>query len=287
MTEQWRDIAGFEGLYEVSDRGRVRSVGRSVTDMSGRRTRQFKARIIQPHTGTGYKQVKLRAGGQRRGAAVHVLVAETFIAPAPGGASIRHINGDNMDNRVENLEYTAALPVADLPGETWRPVVGFEEYYEVSDLGRVRSLPRTWMTGFGERTKPMTMMRPGPGKNGYLTLMFKVEGRRVPRTVHSLVAEAFIGPRPPKHDVCHCNGIKTDNRAVNLRYDTRTGNALDTVKHGHHAGANKTHCVHGHEYTPENTIQRAVDGGRRRCKTCVREQARRNARRRRAEKNSN
>ena len=103
--------------------------------------------------------------------------------------------------------------------EEWRPVVGWEECYEVSSLGRVASklhrLPR--------------LLTPQDNGGGYFTVMFR-DGKR--HCIHHLVAAAFIGPRPLGLDVCHNNGNNGDNAARNLRYDTRSNNHRDKVRHG-------------------------------------------------------
>jgi hypothetical protein len=71
-------------------------------------------------------------------------------------------------------------------------------------------------------------------------------------------------------ECCHYDGDPANNRVGNLRWDTRSSNNLDAVRHGTHWAAKKTHCKHGHEFTPENTGVQA--GGRgRRCRTCVRQ----------------
>lgn len=104
--------------------------------------------------------------------------------------------------------------------EHWQPIPGTESAYWVSNLGRVKS--------YRGRNFPCTYLKPGLASNGYLTVSLF----RKTRTVHSLVAEAFIGPRPKGSDICHLNGKRTDNRASNLRYDTRKGNFADMDKHG-------------------------------------------------------
>jgi hypothetical protein len=73
------------------------------------------------------------------------------------------------------------------------------------------------------------MLRPGIASSGYPTVAL---GRGRTRTVHSLVAEAFIGPRPHGMEVRHINGVRTDPRRVNLCYGTRSENILDAVAHG-------------------------------------------------------
>lgn len=149
--------------------------------------------------------------------------------------------------------------------EEWRPVVGYEGAYEVSNLGRVRSLPRVVMRGAnGPLPVRGRILKQVRSQEVYRQV--GIGGR--PRRVHHLVAEAFIGPRPPGLEICHNNGDGADNRASNLRYDTKSANELDRVRHGTHHNANKTHCPREHEYTPENTT---VYKDRRFCKTCAAE----------------
>lgn len=103
--------------------------------------------------------------------------------------------------------------------EVWRPVVGFEGLYEVSDLGRVRR----------ER-----ILRPGLAGKGYLHVCLCKNGVRHDRYVHVLVAEAFIGPRPPGSEVRHRDGVKTNCAATNLHYGTPAENNADKKVHGTH-----------------------------------------------------
>lgn len=151
------------------------------------------------------------------------------------------------------------------PTEEWRAVVGYEGLYEVSDQGRVRSLPRLVYSGGGRyRRHPMTVLTVYRGN--YSKVRLKVDGRGATKNVHALVAAAFLGPRPDGMEVCHNNGRHHDNRSSNLRYDTHAANQLDQVAHGTHFEARRLRCAQGHPFSPENTLQRS-DGGRR-CKTC-------------------
>ena len=94
-------IAGFEGLYEVSREGQVRSVRR--TDSLGR---QVGGRPIQPHAvGRGYLRATLYRGGKRYRKWVHHLVLEAFVGPQPVGQEALHLNDVPDDNRVENLRW--------------------------------------------------------------------------------------------------------------------------------------------------------------------------------------
>lgn len=124
--------------------------------------------------------------------------------------------------------------------ETWKAISGWEGWYEVSDQGRVRSLDRISIAGGFPATYKGKILATPPGKNGYQTVCLTSPGRRQYRNVHRLVAEAFIGPCPEGLEVCHQNGVRGDNRAVNLRYDTRSGNAKDRVAHGTASTGEKT-----------------------------------------------
>ena len=126
--------------------------------------------------------------------------------------------------------------------ELWKPVVGWEGLYEVSSLCRVRSLPRsvrirggkTRMMG-GKVRKPRTL------NHGHLTV-FLYPGH-CPRTVHSLVAEAFIGPRPDGCVIRHRDGDPSNNRLDNLVYGTQSDNLRDCyLSYDGVAGSGKLHA---------------------------------------------
>jgi hypothetical protein len=134
------------------------------------------------------------------------------------------------------------MPDATHP-ETWRPIPDWEGYYSVSDHGRVRSEPRTVHTIDGQtRHVRGRILRLDADFNGRYTVTLSRAGRRNRRTVHRLVAAAFLGPCPPGHEVCHGDGDHTNNYVRNLRFDTKRNNVLDSVRHGTHLQARKTHC---------------------------------------------
>lgn len=153
--------------------------------------------------------------------------------------------------------------------EHWLPVVGFEGQYEVSDHGQVRSLPRTVPYG----TSGATMGVPGKVLAPFLEKqvgnklphwLIDVGGRKNKRKskVHILVLEAFIGPRPAGMVARHLDGDPNNNHASNLAWGSYSENMHDMVKHGRHAGVNKTHCSKGHP------LDGRWGNGKRYCKTC-------------------
>jgi hypothetical protein len=119
--------------------------------------------------------------------------------------------------------------------ETWCPVRGFTGRYSVSNLGRVRSKERRVCNRPDGRTRRVRerILKARPVKGGYLCVWLYRSNRKVHvAKVASLVADAFLGRRPEGLDVCHDNGINTDNRAANLKYGTRTQNMDDARRHG-------------------------------------------------------
>lgn len=118
-----------------------------------------------------------------------------------------------------------------ITNEIWKPVVGFEGLYEVSSLGRVRSLPKLINVNGGRWTKPGRLLKTALGSNGYIKVTLTKDRRETTFSVHVLVAEAFIGPRPDGCDVRHLNGSPIDNREANLCYGTPKENCADRTQH--------------------------------------------------------
>lgn len=97
---EWRPVAGFEGLYVVSNTGRVRSLPRSGT----RRDRMYGGHDLKPARQiSGHLAVSLSHDNQGHTQSVHVLVCEAFHGPRPEGSEVRHLNGNPADNRALNL----------------------------------------------------------------------------------------------------------------------------------------------------------------------------------------
>lgn len=144
--------------------------------------------------------------------------------------------------------------------EEWRPAPGYKGCYEVSSLGRVRSLSRP--------RHPGRILKPQPGPSGYLRVHLSRDGVRRHRKIHVLVARAFLGERPPGLEVRHLDGNHANNVITNLTYGTRSENQLDRVRHGTHSMSIKNACPQGHPYdavTPD---------GVRYCKICKRDKTR-------------
>ena len=121
----------------------------------------------------------------------------------------------------------------DIPIEEWKDVPGWEGAYQVSCLGRVKSLARTCATkGGAQRRVPELIMNAKLDKDGYPRITLTRDGIGKTKAVHTLVCEAFIGPRPDKMQTRHLNGDPADNRIENLVYGTQEENCADKILHG-------------------------------------------------------
>jgi len=110
--------------------------------------------------------------------------------------------------------------------EEWRDIPGYEGKYQVSDMGRVRSLERrvrlvTRQAGETTRRVPPRILRPGPQKSRHVTVSL---GRHNSKAVHALVLLAFRGPPPAGQEGLHQDHEPNNNRLSNLRYGTRSEN---------------------------------------------------------------
>lgn len=98
--EEWRDVVGYEGMYQVSSEGRVKSLSR--TSLSGH---VLKERILKPSNTRGYLMANLTKDGCEKKFLIHRLVAVAFIPNPNGKPEINHLNEIKGDNRVDNLEW--------------------------------------------------------------------------------------------------------------------------------------------------------------------------------------
>lgn len=124
--------------------------------------------------------------------------------------------------------------------EVWKPIPGYEEQYEVSNLGRVRSLTRQ-LPGKYKRIRKGQLLKPRLNREGYYEVsLCKYNKLRYAR-VHILVLEAFVGLRLKGYNGLHRNDVKTDNVLNNLYWGTHQENAEDARKNGKlsHKGGGK------------------------------------------------
>lgn len=254
QREEWRAVVGYEGKYEVSNFGRVRSIGRTVVVVH--RTGQF----IRPLEGKLITTCKSRVALDRGTLSLRRVVFEAFIGLIPEGHHVIPKDGDVDNCRPENLQ--AITPNANRLGrskyppklqgdpigckevfrkETWRPVVGGEGDYEVSSSGNVRRARKMhyWEAG-GLLTAKIT--------NGYRRVGLALNGskKRVSCKVACLVASAFIGDRPKGWHINHIDANKQNDNVSNLEYVTPSYNTQHAFRLGLMTGSFKN----GHAYLP-------------------------------------
>ena len=101
MTEGWLPVVGFEGIYEVSDHGRVRC----VLERGGRAA----GYILKPciDNPSGYLKINLCSGGTRHTIRIHTLVLEAFVGPCPAGMECRHLDSNPTNNHLSNLQWAS------------------------------------------------------------------------------------------------------------------------------------------------------------------------------------
>jgi hypothetical protein len=109
QKERWIPILGYEGIYEVSDQGRIRSLSRAVGNRSRSGnyfTYEMPGRVLRPCPGShGYLMVYLCKCGRKKGVLLHRIVLEAFVGPCPDGCQAGHGAGGKLDNRLANLRW--------------------------------------------------------------------------------------------------------------------------------------------------------------------------------------
>mgnify|MGYP003312476136 CR=1 FL=1 len=129
------------------------------------------------------------------------------------------------------MEIYKNVSLEDLPNEVWKDVPNYEKLYQVSNLGRVKSLARVLNRGRGQYLRPPIIMLPPINGHGYrqVTLYNKEGGAKI-FGVHQLVAICFLANTKNDTDIDHINTIKTDNRVENLEWCSSSYNKMHALK---------------------------------------------------------
>jgi len=137
--------------------------------------------------------------------------------------------GEAAQRVLADVERRRCQPVVEIPGEEWRAFTGFgSDFYEVSDLGRVRRIA----TRTGRRMDVPTLLCLRVSAKGYSYVTLTEGGIYKLRPVHHLVLLAFVGPRPDGHETDHRDTNRLNNTPGNLRWVTHAENIAHKVAVG-------------------------------------------------------
>lgn len=207
--EEWRQIDGCLPGYAVSSLGRVRSP---------------RGLMRCGVHGGGQVGVCLRTvQREQKYFVVHSLVWRAFRGAAGRRVHLAHANGDKTDNRIDNLRLRksvrrqkTAFTLADLPGEQWASCLLMPEGYLVSSEGRLK--------------RPNGRLSKGSkDADGYDRVHLSFGTGRRTLAIHTLVAAAFLGERPPGAVIRHLDDNPSNNKVSNLRYGTQSENMRDAL----------------------------------------------------------
>ena len=157
--ERWRDVVGYEGLYRVSDWGRIRSVERKAP-IGGGSVRRVRSRILKyaylnpKKLVKSYLVVNLSKRGRAEICLIHRLVLEAFVSPCPRDMQACHNDGDPQNNRLENLRWDTLQSNVDdcIPHGTRTNIQGENHYNAKLSNVAVDTIRRLFRWGFKQKT---------------------------------------------------------------------------------------------------------------------------------------
>ena len=159
-----------------------------------------------------------------------------------------------------------------MESEIWAIIPGSYTYtYEASTLGRIRK-----QAHLSERRDGTVLhyrakyIKPRIDSDGYPSVVIRgSNGKEHTVVVHRLVALAFLGVPPIGEEVRHRDGNRQNAHLDNLLYGTRSQNVFDSIDHGTHVQARKTHCIQGHVFDALNTYYKPSRPRSRICRVCM------------------
>jgi NUMOD4 motif/HNH endonuclease len=209
LTEYWVDISNYEGYYQVSNYGNVRSLDRVITEhpsvkneQQTGKTQTLKGRILKPHTNSsGYYQINLNRKSIRTTFAIHQLVAQAFLDNRSRKPLVNHINGIKTDNNVNNLEWAT-----------------YSENLEHAYKNRLRRAVKTNEVASKNYKRKLTEQQVREIK-----LLIAAKSLTLKQIANQYdVGRSTIGSIKSGRNWSYTNDCKTDNNLCNLAEDSST-----------------------------------------------------------------
>ena len=265
-NEIWKSIPGYEN-YFASNLGRIKE--RIDYDYPYKYSDE-NLRVLYIRPGKNYYVIRIGEKCKKKNFYVHQLIALAFLPNPENKPYVNHKNGVQLDNVVSNLEWATekensinryerargeiSFPInhidygntyedciKNLDGEIWKDVVGYEGLYQVSNIGRIKSLQKTFIGSLGRPiTYAVKIMKP-VNNQGYKALTLRKNKIRKTLKIHRLVAQAFIPNPENKPDVNHKDLNRSNNHVDNLEWCTRSENSIHVLQ--------KTHYMYKYIYT--------------------------------------
>ena len=264
--ESWRPVVGYKGKYEVSDSGTVVSLAYG------------KRRFLKPIVSGNHVVVSLSSNGVSTTTYVYHIVLSAFRQDYTPPSVVNYVDGNIHNVTLSNLVIIQPS-TADI--ETWKDISGYEGYYQVSNIGRVRSCKRaievttsktTYIRNYAEK-----LMNLFYDEDGYAEVHLCKDNKTTYHRVHRLVATAFIPNADNLPEVNHIDGDPKNNIIYNLEWCTTRYNIQDAYKRK--PNRQRDHdsylkhsvmCVStGEEYTSISAAARSVNGTSQVLSQCI------------------
>lgn len=233
--EKWKWIPGFEGKYQASNLGRIKSFKINKTN----------GQIMQ---GSILKDGRIRINLEGTKYLLHRLILQTFVKqPDENHNLVLHLDGNPSNNNLENLKWGTYKDNANdklmfarcaqkrketadkrlqeqsliIDNEIWKDIQGYENEYQVSNMGRIKSLKN--------KSKPLIMSPILSRTQNYYTIGLTQKGQKKQYNINRLVAEAFL-PNPNNYkEVNHIDEDTTNNKADNLEWVEHSQNVKHSI----------------------------------------------------------
>ena len=222
--EQWKTVTGFEGLYQISNTGKVKSTKYKNHKLIGSKSMKLRNTVCL------YKNPISFRNYTRHIFFIDELVAVEFLDYSIEDENLYliHLDGDYQNDNLSNLKVLnqsliqlskiktkSEIVIIKETEEIWKDIIGYEDLYQISNLGQVKSF---------RKKEPYNLSLSSINNSGYISINLSVNGKMKRFYVHRLVAQHFVDNPNNYTEVDHFSNCKTQNEASNLRWVSRNHN---------------------------------------------------------------